>query len=140
GVPFNGGRTILSVSSVYDGRSRLCGGGGNGNGGDGQDCPSSTGDPPVVDAHDARHAGQQGRIVSREDERDARGGIELGQEVEDARGGVGVEVGRRLVGDDELWLAGHGAGDGHALALTARHLVRPLPGLLGDSDLLEPVL
>src|SRR5258707_13667632 len=77
-VPFNGGRTILSVSSVDDGRSRLSGGGGNGNGGGGRDCPSSTGDPGVVGVHYARHAGQRGRSGGPSRERRPHGCRALG--------------------------------------------------------------
>ena len=65
--------------------------------------------------------------------------VELFDEVEDLPGGDGVEVRGRLVGEDELRLAGHGPGDGHALPLSAGELVGTLAGLIAQADLIEPV-
>ena len=38
-------------------------------------------------------------------------------------GRIGVEVARRLVGEDDIGVVEQGAGDGDALLLAARHLV-----------------
>ena len=45
-------------------------------------------------------------------------------EVEDLGAGLGVEVARRLVGEDDVGLAGQGAGDGDTLLLAAGQLAR----------------
>src|SRR6266542_4186064 len=96
------------------------------------------GDAAVVKADAARRARHDRGVVRGEDEGGPGLGVEPGQEVEDVRGGVGVEVRRRLVGQDELRLRHHGPGDGDALALPAGELIGPLLRLRGDADLVEP--
>ena len=62
------------------------------------------------------------------------------QELQDLGLDRDVERGRRLVGDQQLRLAGEGHRDHHALAHAARHLVRVLldPALRArDADQLE---
>src|SRR3954451_2911460 len=56
----------------------------------------------VAQPHAAVRARHDGGVVGGEDERGAGLGVELGEQVEDVRGGVGVEVRGRLVGEDEL--------------------------------------
>src|SRR6476659_3774351 len=55
----------------------------------------------VAQAHAAPRAGHHRGVVGGEDEGRPRLGVELGEEVEDVRGGVLVEVRGRLVGEDE---------------------------------------
>ena len=45
------------------------------------------------------------------------------EELDDDLGRLGIESGRRLVGEDELGFAGEGPGDCHALALSAREVL-----------------
>src|SRR5437763_5025091 len=93
----------------------------------------------VAHAKAARRARDEGRIVRGEDEGDARLGVEPLQKIEDLRGGLGVEVGGGLVGEDELRIAGHCARDGYALPLPAGKLVGPLAPLRRQANLIEPV-
>ncbi|MEI2612901.1 MAG: hypothetical protein V9G20_30025 [Candidatus Promineifilaceae bacterium] len=69
-------------------------------------------------------------------------GLQLHQQIEDLLLDGHVERRGRLVGDQQLRVAGDRHGDHHALALAARHLVRegaePLGGI-GDADLLAAV-
>ena len=51
-----------------------------------------------------------------------------------------VEVAGRLVGEDELGTEDHGAGDGHALLLTAGELVREVLGTVADVHALHHLL
>lgn len=75
-----------------------------------------------------------------EDEGASRRGVELFDEVEDPGGGDRVEVGCWFVSENELRLAGHGTGDGHALPLPTGKLIGTLERLPGEADLVEPVL
>ena len=50
--------------------------------------------------------------------------VEVGEQVHHLAAIFRVEVARRLVGEDELGVGDHGAGDGHPLLLTARELLR----------------
>ena len=53
--------------------------------------------------------------------------LQVAHEVEDLGLDRDVERGRRLVGDQQLRLAGERHGDHHALRHAARHLVRDTP-------------
>ena len=57
------------------------------------------------------------------------------QEAEDLRTRAGVEVARRLVGEDHLGIVGQGAGDGHTLHLTAGKLRRTVVQTPAEPDL-----
>lgn len=46
-----------------------------------------------------------------------------------------VEAADRFIGEDDLGLLSHDAGDGHALLLPSRERVRPLVDLLLETDL-----
>ena len=73
-------------------------------------------------------------------DRHARLALQLAQQLEDLRLHRHVQRRRRLVGDQQLGLAGKRHRDHHALAHAARELVRILvePALgRGDADLLE---
>ena len=71
-----------------------------------------------------RRLGDHAHVVGDQDERHAAVALEAHQQVEDLRLDGDVERGGRLVGDQELRVAGDGHGDHHALAHAARHLVR----------------
>ncbi len=70
------------------------------------------------------HAGDDAQVVRDHDQRRVLLGDELAQQVEDLRLDRHVERGRRLVGDQDLRLAGEGHGDHRALAHAPRELVR----------------
>ena len=88
---------------------------------------------PAILRHDAE-------IVRDQDQRRVALGDEAAQQVEDLRLDRHVERGRRLVGDQQLRLAGERHRDHRALAHAARKLVRvgigALPGR-GDADRFE---
>ena len=77
-------------------------------------------------------------VVGDEQHRHAELGLQVFEQLEDLRLHGDVERRRRLVGDQEIGAVGERHGDHHALALTARKLVRigaePLSGV-GDADL-----
>src|SRR6185369_15466396 len=58
-------------------------------------------------------------VVRGEDERVAGVAVDVAQQVEDLARGLGVEVGGRLVREDEVGTSDDRAGDGDALALSA---------------------
>ncbi len=79
------------------------------------------------------------------DEDDRRPGLvaQVAHQVEDLGLDRDVERGRRLVGDEQLGLAGEGHRDHHALGHAAGHLVREVleaPRRVGDADHLEELL
>ena len=74
------------------------------------------------------HAGDDAEVVRDHDQRRVLLGDELTQQVEDLRLDRHVERGRRLVGDQELRLAGERHRDHRALAHAARELVRVVAG------------
>ena len=92
------------------------------------------------DHHLVAERGQQPEVVGHEDHRAARLGLELAQQCHDLRLQRRIERGGGLVGDQQVRAHHHRHRDGHALALTARELVRigaqPLFGLR-HSDPLE---
>src|SRR5258706_15850556 len=67
------------------------------------------------------------------------GGGEVFEDADDLAAGFRVEVGRRLVGQDERRLVDEGAGDGYALALAAGQLVGAVLGAVVETDALEGV-
>ena len=81
-------------------------------------------------------------IVRDEEKRGAVARLHFGDEAQDLLLHGHVERGRRLVGDDELWLGGEGGGDQHALAHAARELMRIArqhPLRIGDVHLGEKI-
>ena len=94
-------------------------------------------DQAVADVDVARHAGHQLLVVRREEEGDLPLLVQLDHQVEDPRRRLGVEVGGRLVGEHEDRARDERAGDGHALALPARELVRRVAGEVGEPDVGE---
>jgi hypothetical protein len=88
------------------------------------------------------HLGDHPEIVGDQDDR--RPGLlpEVPHQVEDLGLDRDVEGGRRLVGDEQLGLAGEGHRDHHALGHPARHLVRErveAPLRIRDPDHLQEV-
>ena len=65
---------------------------------------------------------------------------ELGEPVEDGRGGGDVEGGRGLIGENDVGAGGQDAGDGDALTLTTAHLMRQVANLLAQTHTLEGVV
>lgn len=63
--------------------------------------------------------------------------VEVAQQLEDGAGGLGVECGGRLVGQQHLGVAGEGAGDAHALLLAAGELSGVGLRLVGEADQVE---
>ncbi len=58
--------------------------------------------------------------------------VQLGEQIHHLLAVLGVEVAGGLVGEDELGVGDHGAGNGHALLLSARELLREVLGAVGD--------
>jgi hypothetical protein len=56
------------------------------------------------------------------------------QQTHDLLTGDRIQARHRLVGQDHIGALGQGAGDAHALLLSAGELVGPAPGLVGESD------
>ena len=92
-------------------------------------------DHPAVQHHDAvGHGHRLGLVVGDVD----HGGVELGVEPAELdphlRAERGVEVGERLVEEEDLGRAGDGAADGDALLLAAGELLRALVEVLADAQ------
>ena len=85
-------------------------------------------------------AGRQLGIVGHEDEGRPLFLVELGHELDHARAGGGVEVARGLVGEKQLRAMNEGAGQRHALLLTARQLGRFAPALVRHAERSEGVV
>src|SRR5580692_6777060 len=95
---------------------------------DSRDPPTSrvrrrvTDDPPVSDLDAPFRGGGDVGVVG-----DDHDGGAVAEQLQEGRAGGGVQVAGRLVGHDQGGPAGQGPGDGGALLLTARQLVRPVP-------------
>src|SRR5216684_6333690 len=72
-------------------------------------------------------------LVGDQDDGVAAGG-ELAEEIENLAAGLGVEVSGRLVGQQQRGLVDQSPGDGHALALAARQLVRLVVHPVAETD------
>ncbi len=77
------------------------------------------------------------RVVGHEHDRQPALAAGLGQEVEDLGAGLGVQVARRLVGEDQGWVVGERTHDGGALLLAAAELVGPVVDPVPEAHLLE---
>ena len=100
-------------------------------------------DPAAVHHVDlVRDVARAREVVRDVEEGDLLALLELADEVEDPEPDRHVEHRDRLVREHDLRLDGKRAGDRHALALTARQLVRVLPGHVGgghEANRLEEV-
>ena len=98
-------------------------------------------DPAGIHHRDAvAEFGNDPEIVSDEEDGHAEFAPQAVEQVEDLRLDGHVEGGRRLVGNEKLRVAGKRDRDHHALALSARHLVRVAVERLcgrGDADEIE---
>ena len=63
--------------------------------------------------------------------------VQLGEQIHHLLAVLGIKVASRLVGEDELGVGDHGAGDGDALLLSARELLREVLGAVGDGHSLH---
>ena len=84
-----------------------------------------------------RHLGDDAEIVGDQHDRGVDLLLQLAQQIEDLRLDGHVERGRRLVGDEQLGLAGERHRDHHPLPHAARQLVRVFAGAplgFGDVD------
>src|SRR5436190_15564057 len=94
----------------------------------------------VHDVHALAHAGGAAGVVGDQDQRGVAVGDERAEEVEDLRLDRHVERRRRLVGDEQLRLAGQRHRDHRPLAHTARELMRVVGEArvrARDADLVE---
>ena len=97
--------------------------------------------PGVHDRCAVADLGDDGEVVGDEDEREIEIGCERDEQLEDLRLHHHVEGGGRLVGEEDLRLAGERHGNGRALPHPARELVREaIRPVLGDADALEQLL
>ena len=99
---------------------------------------SPTSRPAASDSRRAQRAASAD-VVRDEQERRAALAIEPEHEVDDFHAGGVVEVAGRLVGHQQLGLAGEGARDGDPLLFAARELLRVVRRALRESDAREPV-
>ena len=91
----------------------------------------------VHDRHAVAHLGDDAEVVGDQDDRRPGLVAQVAHQVEDLGLDRHVERGRRLVGDEQLGLAGEGHRDHHALRHAARQLVREglqAPLRVGDAD------
>jgi hypothetical protein len=77
-------------------------------------------------------AGAQGAVVGDHDQRHALA-VERFEQAHDFLAGGAIEVAGRLVGENHRRLHDRCAGDGHALALSARELVRAVVGAVFEA-------
>ena len=74
-------------------------------------------------------------VVVRDNDEGAAGAApNLPQQLEDGAAGVAVQVARRLVAEQHLWLIGQCPRDGNALALASAELVWAVIGTVGEAD------
>lgn len=77
------------------------------------------------------------RIVRHHNQRAAALGSKSVEQVENAFGGLAIEVTGGFVGKDERRLVGQGTSDRHALALSATELSRPVVHAIRQSNRVE---
>ena len=87
----------------------------------------------------ARRIGRHVGIVRHQDDGDPLR-VELLEHPQDFDAGVGIEVARRLVGQDQRGPIHHRSGDGDSLLLPARHLRRFVFHPFGQAHAFEQAL
>ena len=95
------------------------------------------GDPPVVQLHAAGQRGREITVVRDHGDRGSVGRVEVPHQVHERRAGHRVQVPRGLVREDDRRPADEGAGDGHALALAAGELARPVACPVGQAHAIQ---
>jgi hypothetical protein len=93
----------------------------------------------VAQLEDAVRDIEHRRVVGRDDRGDLLGPDDRPQELHDHVPGVGIELARRLVGEEEARLVRQGPGEGDALLLAAGELVRAVPRAIAQPDDLEEI-
>src|SRR5579872_1497547 len=93
-------------------------------------------DPPVPDHDPAIHCGGHREIVG--DDHDGRPlSVQLAEQVQERCARHRVEVARGFVGHHECRAAGEGTGDGGALLLATRELIRVVPHPVAEADAVD---
>jgi|SRR5579871_6356297 len=93
-----------------------------------------TGDAAVPHGDDASRVRRDGRIMRDQQDGLAVLPVEAFQLSHDFRTGAGIEVTRRLVGQDNLWLVDQGASNGDTLLLSAGQLIGQVSGPFGQTN------
>lgn len=88
----------------------------------------------VAQFDDAVGEGEELGVVGGDEGGDTLAVHDRAQELHHGTPGVGVELARRLVGDDQGRTVGQGAGDGHTLLLAAGQLTGALGGVPVQAD------
>ena len=94
-------------------------------------------DPPVADGHGPGDLLAHQRVVRGDHDGHAQVAVEPPEELEDLVPGRGVELARRLVGEDDVRPVGEGHGDRDPLLLPARQPVRAEVGTVGQVHLAQ---
>jgi hypothetical protein len=96
-------------------------------------------DVAVGEANNARGVFEQALVMRGEDEGKTEAAVEIAHEVDELSGVARVEIGGRLVGEDEGRAVDDGAGDRHALTFSSGEQVGAMPGARGEADAFEGV-
>src|SRR5947209_2365283 len=91
---------------------------------------------PSINDFDASFGARSDRRIVGDDDDRLLAGQPL-EDVDDLRAGLLIEIAGGLVGEDQRWIVDQGAGDCHALTLTARKLVRAILGAIAETHALE---
>jgi hypothetical protein len=92
---------------------------------------------PVFQAEDAVRERVDALVVGHDDQRGAALPHQVGQQPHHGLAVLGVQRGRRLVGEQEHRPRGQGPGHGHALALPGAQLRRPQLGPVRQAHMLQ---
>ncbi len=90
----------------------------------------------MEEEHPVGEAAGLAHVVGRHDQGHALG-LEGEDHLLDLAGGAGVELGGRLIEEEDLGAQGPGARDGETLLLAARHEARRPVGLVGEAEAVE---
>lgn len=94
-------------------------------------------DDAVLDVDDLVGAVGNAALMRDHDDGHALFAVELGEQLHHFLGSLGIERARRLVRQEDLGIGDQGAGDGHALLLSAGHLVGIVLRPGGEAELVE---
>ena len=96
-------------------------------------------DDTILDVDDLVGAVGHAALVRHHNDGDLLGAVELGEQVHDLHGGLGVEGAGGLVGQQDARLRDERPRDGHTLLLTARQLVGVVRGPVRQTEMLQEV-